>query len=156
MPDFITEYWVLWVCGLLTSALGFLVRRWIKLEIKSAIQDRKAQNEIMRKEIIDKLETEIKVEVEKSNAADIEVKANMEVIENNLDNLTIGVLAVQGKAFRSECKELLDPNHTITLEEYEQCVEDHDAYHALGGNHRGDALFASVVAKWNAQLASNN
>ena len=156
MPEFITEYWVLWVFGLLTGGLGFLVRRWIKLEIKTAIQDRKEQNELMRKEIIDKLETEIKVEVEKSNAADVETKANIEVIESNLENLTIGVLAVQGKAFRAGCKELLEPGHIITLEEYEQCVEDHEAYHALGGNHRGDALFASVMTKWEGQLNKDN
>lgn len=38
-------------------------------------------------------------------------------------------------------------DHTITIEEYQQINEDHEAYHALGGNHNGDALFDLVRKK---------
>ena len=50
------------------------------------------------------------------------------------------------------CEWLLSPDHVITVQEYEQFEEDYVAYKGLGGNHRGDALYKSVVEKFNKQL----
>lgn len=148
----ILDYWVVWACGLVAAALGYFVRRLVKLENQNLREERRKEQEELKKDIIDKLENEIAVEVKKSGDADVEIRANIEVLENSIENLTRGVLAIQGKAFRAGCVELLKPNHIITLDEYEQCVDDHDAYHLLGGNHRGDSLFQSVQEKWHAQL----
>jgi len=54
--------------------------------------------------------------------------------------------------FYDECRRLLDPNHVITLDEYEQFNKDYEAYKALGGNHRGDILYKSVVVKFEESL----
>lgn len=59
---------------------------------------------------------------------------------------------MQGKVFKADCRRLLEANHIITEEEYEDIVNDHNSYHNLGGNHIGDSLFLSVMKKWNAQL----
>lgn len=73
--------------------------------------------------------------------------------EESLKRITNGLLSVQGKAFREECLKLLDSKHTyITMEEMEQCIADHDAYNAMGGNHFGDNLFKQVETKFNIQM----
>lgn len=155
MLEVITEYWVLWLCGLLAGALVFIMKRWMKLERSHMIDERHEEIANMRKEIVDKLEGEISVEVKKSTEADKQIRADLEVVENTLDNLTKGVLSLQGAIFKQECRRLLQPEHVITLEEYEQCVEDHEAYNGLGGNHRGDSLFSSVEIKWKNQLLND-
>lgn len=58
-----------------------------------------------------------------------------------------GVLSIQGKIFKNECRSLLREGHEITLEEFESLQEDHKAYKALGGNHDGDTLFSMVEKK---------
>lgn len=155
MLEVITEYWVLWLCGLLAGAAIFIWKRWIKLERDNMVNDRHKEIAAMRKEIIDKIESEIAVEVKKSNSSDLQIRADLEVLESSLDNLTKGVLSLQGAIFKQECRRLLEPSHTITLEEYEQCVDDHEAYNGLGGNSRGDSLFTSVEIKWKNQLIND-
>ena len=59
---------------------------------------------------------------------------------------------MQSRMFFNECRRLLDANHEISLDEYEQFNKDYEAYKALGGNHRGDTLYRSVVAKFEASL----
>lgn len=54
---------------------------------------------------------------------------------------------MQGKNFKSDCRRLLDENHEITLDEWEEIDADHEAYNGLGGNHRGDELFELVKKK---------
>lgn len=152
MLEVITQYWVLWLCGLLAGAVIYVVKRWTKLERENMVNDRHQEISAMRKEIVDKLEGEIAVEVKKSNESDLQIRADLEVLENGLDNLTRGILSLQGAIFKQECRRLLESGHVITLEEYEQCVEDHEAYNGLGGNNRGDSLFSSVEIKWKNQL----
>lgn len=62
-----------------------------------------------------------------------------------------GILSIQRRTFKQECRELLREGHEITLAEFEALQEEHNIYHSLGGNHDGDALFEMVKTK-----ASNN
>lgn len=77
--------------------------------------------------------------------------------ENSRQNETLtrinnGLLSVQGKTFREECKLLLKQEHEIiTVEEMEQCTEDHSFYNAMGGNDTGDELYRLVTIKFNNQ-----
>lgn len=73
--------------------------------------------------------------------ADEKIERSIEVVQN-------GVLSMQGRNFKNDCKKLLDTNHTITLQEYEALLQDHTIYNSLGGNHEGDALFSMVEAKY--------
>jgi len=64
-----------------------------------------------------------------------------------MSHLKAGLLSMQGKEFKAECRKLLDENHQITLDEWEELDADHEAYNGLGGNHRGDQLFEMVKKK---------
>ena len=44
--------------------------------------------------------------------------------------------------------QLLQKNHVITVDEYEDFEVEYDVYKGLGGNHKGDALHARVVEKF--------
>lgn len=76
----------------------------------------------------------------------------MEELEKSIYTMRISVLAIWGKQFKGFCKELLEEEHQITLEEYRKCCEEHDLYNGLGGNHDGDTLFSLVTTKYEANL----
>lgn len=163
MLDFIIKYWLQFLFGLIAACFTFIIKQYYKMkaEIKEqSIKEMKAEMcSDMKANIDARITTEheeinkrIILEHEESLKADSQIKADLEIVHVSMENLTKGVLAIQGKQFRAECRKLLMPDHEITLEEYETLVDEHDAYNALGGNHRGDALFKSVMKKWNKQL----
>ena len=152
MLDFIIKYWVEFVCGLVAAGIGVFAKHYIKLQ-KKALEDAwRKKEEAAKDEVIKKLEGELEEEISKSEEADEEMKEQIEGLSYLIDNLTQGVLSIQGKQFRDICLYLLDPDHIITIQEYEQFEEDYAAYKALGGNHRGDALHDRVVEKFTNQL----
>ena len=65
-----------------------------------------------------------------------------------------GLLSIQGRDFKRHCRELLDDEHEITLDEWEQIDADHEAYNGLGGNHKGDQLYELVKKKVENNLLS--
>ncbi len=75
------------------------------------------------------------------------LKADQQIHEE-IDTLRDGILSIQGRDFKEVCHELLQENHIVTANEYEQVLADHIAYNKLGGNHEGDALFSMVEAKY--------
>lgn len=106
----------------------------------------------LRTEIVDELTVKIDKVEEKSDNNDKAIRKDIEILSNNLENLTAGVLSMQGKQFRDECIRLLEPDHFITFDEYQQFEEDYSAYKGLGGNHTGDALHKRVVNKFTSQV----
>ena len=101
---------------------------------------------------MDKLIKEREEEVTLLKDEDKRIRADIEALYLSLESNTKGILSIQGKQFRDMCEWLLSPDHVITVQEYEQFEEDYVAYKGLGGNHRGDALYKSVVEKFNKQL----
>ena len=87
----------------------------------------------------------VKESDEKSMAED-------KIIHEEIDIIKEGMLSVEGRAFRNECRRLLQDDHIITLKEYETIVSEHITYNKLGGNHEGDALFSMVVVKYENTL----
>lgn len=67
-----------------------------------------------------------------------------------------GILSIQGRDFKADCRILLQRDHDITLNEYEAILEAHSVYKSLGGNHEGDALFSMVQAKYQNYLNAGN
>lgn len=67
-------------------------------------------------------------------------------------SLKRGILSIQGKVFKEKCEALLNAE-TITTQQYEDLLDDHEAYNGLGGNHRGDQLFDLVTKKYQAQVS---
>lgn len=73
-------------------------------------------------------------------------------IHKEIDVIREGMLSVEGRAFRNECRRLLENDHIITFNEYEAILAEHITYNNLGGNHEGDGLFSMVQAKYQNQL----
>ena len=132
--DFIIKYWVEFAFGLIVTGGGYFVRRYLKMRENEQNEERAKFYD--KKDIFIKYD-EIKKE---SENGDLE-------LQKQLDLLRKGILSLQKKEFFKECQALLEEDHELTLDEYQQCIEDHDAYNGLKGNHRGDSLFALVEEK---------
>ena len=145
--EFIVKYWLQFALGLIASCLTFGIKKYYAIKKKEFELERVALREAIIKDIDEKL----KVEMEKSNAEDERIRADMNRLDVTMKSLIQGLLSVQGKNFREECERLLFEDY-INVVDYEQFEEDYAAYKALGGNHRGDALHARVVDKYIAQL----
>ena len=134
--DFVIKYWVEFAFGLIVTGGGYFVRRYLKMREDEQNRERTKFYDNFKKDIFIKYD-EIKKE---SENGDLE-------LQKQLDLLRKGILSLQKKEFFKECQALLEEDHELTLDEYQQCIEDHDAYNGLKGNHRGDSLFALVQEK---------
>ena len=87
----------------------------------------------------------VKESDEKSMAEDVKIHKEIDVIKN-------GMLSLEGRTFKEDCRRLLQDDHRITLNEFEAISNEHVVYNNLGGNHEGDGLFSMVVAKYQNSL----
>lgn len=94
----------------------------------------------------------IQQEEEKTAAEDEAIRTQIAGIRNNLTTLTEGILSIQGRQFKEECRALLENDHEITLKEFEHITNEHRIYNALYGNHEGDSLYDLVEIKYRANL----
>lgn len=133
------KYWIEVVFGLLVAGGGWFIKRYFSLE---TMRRQKEQDEFYNK-----IKNEINREHENSLKDDEALHTEVNGLSVVLNSLKKGLLSVQGRQFKADCKKLLAVDHIMTIEEYQQINEDHQAYHALGGNHNGDALFELVKKK---------
>lgn len=147
MLEFILKYWVDFVFGIIAAWLVAKVKHFQKLEQEKAEQEQA----MLEKKITDTLEAKIKESEAISFAQDAQLKTDIANTNQTVEVLKQGLLSIQGAQFKRQCRILLKSSHHISTDEYEQCITDHDAYNALGGNHTGDQLFNSVVVKYDAQ-----
>lgn len=132
MLEFILKYWIEVLFGAVIAIGGYMVKRTLKSYRQERLDEKNAFLESIKKEI--------SAEFERSNGRETE-------LAGEIKTLKAGLLSIQGRAFKNNCKRLLDPDHEISLEEYEEITKDHDAYNSLGGNHNGDELFILVRKK---------
>lgn len=132
MLEFILKYWIEVLFGAVIAIGGYMVKRTLKSYRQERLDEKNAFLESIKKEI--------SAEFERSNSRETE-------LAGEIKTLKAGLLSIQGRAFKNNCKRLLDPDHEISLEEYEEITKDHDAYNSLGGNHNGDELFILVRKK---------
>lgn len=170
MIEFISQYWLEFVFGLVAACLVFIIRQYYKQ--KSQLEDK--DQEDFKEEILDTINADICEQVNKCQHIDGEIRsciadltetvkqlndsvANIQhqMLVDNVTALKAGILSVQGKIFKEDCRNLLRAYHVITEEEYEDIVADHKSYNGLGGNHIGDSLFKSVMNKWNKQIEND-
>ncbi len=150
--EIFVKYWLQWIFGVIAIGITLWAKHIIKLEKDSVNKAKAERMKEMRAEIVDALTEKINKVEEKSDYNDKVIREDLEVLSNDIGNLTVGLLSLQGKQFRDECISLLDPDHTINVDEYEQFEEDYSAYKSLGGNHTGDALRKRVIEKFNNQI----
>lgn len=168
------KYWVEVLLGLVAAGFGFLFKRYLQLERKEyytkLTTDIKNENKAMV-ELLTTKYTEMDKKVEERYEEIIqdvdeviekgrqESKEDDALLQDEVDDLMIqmnclkaGLLSMQGKEFRNNCRTLLDEDHTITLDEWEEIDADHEAYNGLGGNHKGDHLYGLVKTKFEKGL----
>ena len=88
---------------------------------------------------------------EASKAGDKKLQENIESIMVEFNILKNGILSIQSRQFKKDCRTLLEPEHVITLQEYENISNEHHVYNSLHGNHEGDQLFELVHLKYTNQ-----
>lgn len=136
MLDWIVEYWITFVFGLIVLLLTTCGKK-IWNGIKSFIQT------YIKKQCDEQLQV---------NNTSIQSAIKDLCEENRKQNQDIkdihqSLLIIQGVSFKAYCRQLLRDDHQITLEEFENCQEEYEAYHGLGGNGRGTMLFELVKKK---------
>ena len=151
--QFFVKYWLEWAFGLIASGVLVGAKFYVRAKQKDFLLKIEEVKNKAKAEVIAKLEGEIKAVSEESAAADKRISGDLEHLSLDIDNITAGLLSLQGKQFKEQCREYLQPEYVISVDEFEQLTEDHAAYNALGGNHKGDALFESVKTKFNAQVS---
>ena len=132
MLEFVLKYWIEFLFGVVIAVGSFMIKR----TLQSYRQERADERESLMRNI----KAEIRAEFERSNKKENELAEQIKVLK-------AGLLSIQGRTFKSNCRRLLDPDHEISLEEYEEITKDHDAYNSLGGNHNGDQLYMLVRKK---------
>ena len=144
MLDFIATYWLEFLFGLIAASITFLIKQYYSLQKKVHSQ----QRDNFEEEIIEAINSSLKKEQEKTNKEIASAKEEILKVHKSTDILKSGLLNVQRKNFMEFCYFLLEPDHIITKEEYENIEEDHEVYNALDGNHKGDELFRVVSEKY--------
>ena len=147
MLEWIAKYWLEVLFGLIVTGMGLGMRKIWKMYKDAQIIRHKEE----REEISHEIDEKIKMQNEHMAKADERITNEIQNIENSVNKIIKGLLSVQGQTFRAACRRLLETNHSITVDEYEQIVRDHEAYNSLGGNHIGDNLFKLVEAKFSNQ-----
>ena len=132
MLEFVLKYWIEFLFGGVIAIGSYMIKR----TLKSFRQERADEKEAFLEGIKD----EIRAEFERSNKKETELAEEIKVLK-------AGLLSIQGRTFKNNCRRLLDPDHDISLEEYEEITKDHEAYNSLGGNHNGDQLYQLVRKK---------
>ena len=138
-----TNYWLQWLLGVIAARIAFGAKHYVKLQKKSWQDKWDTREASIKTDIMDKFDQKIQAQVEAKK-----IKNDIETLATALSNVTRGILSIQGRQFLHTCHHLLEQDHVITVDEYEAFNDDYDAYKALGGNHRGDVLYKSVVAKF--------
>lgn len=180
----VLKYWVELILGLIVTGGGFVIKRYLRLEKEERQREQKeyfdnvlkkiqTENQHVLKslekehdkmnqnsedkydEINTKVDKALEAGREESKSDDAVLEKEISALEKNITALTAGVLSIQGKEFRNNCRKLLAEDHVITLDEWEELDKDHMAYNGLGGNHKGDHLFSLVKKKVEAGFAKD-
>ena len=180
----VLKYWVELILGLIVTGGGFIIKRYLRLEKEERQREQKeyfdnvlkkiqSENQQVLKslekehdkmnqnsedkydEINTKVDQALEAGREESKSDDAVLEKEISALEKNITALTAGVLSMQGKEFRNNCRKLLAEDHVITLDEWEELDKDHMAYNGLGGIHEGDHLFSLVKKKVEAGFAED-
>lgn len=132
MLDWMIKYWVQVLFGLIITTVG-ICRKKIKNWFDNYIENK------CKEEIEEHTQSATK-------SFDELIKENQKQNEQ-ITYIHDGILALQGASFKHYCKQLLKEDYEITMEDFELCQEEYEAYHELGGNGKGTALYNLVCQK---------
>lgn len=134
--EFIGKYWLEFLLGAIATGLSIACKKIYQL-YKNEQKNQKTQEQ---KEFYDKIEKLITTSAEESKLGDERLQSQINVMQG-------GILSLQGRTFKQECRDFLRPEREFTLEEFESLQDEYYVYKSLGGNHDGDTLFELVKRK---------
>lgn len=134
--EFIGKYWLEFLLGAITTGLSIACKKIYQLYKN----EQKHQKTEEQKEFYNKIEKLILKGSEESRLGDEKLQQQINVMQG-------GILSLQGRTFKQECREFLRPEKDFTLEEFENLQDEYYVYKNLGGNHDGDTLFELVKKK---------
>ncbi len=144
MLEFMARYWLEFLLGAISAGLSIACKK-----IYALYKDAKNTEKIKEQNVFyEKIENLLKNSVEESRKGDERLQAQINVVQN-------GILSIQGRTFKQECREMLKPGKEFTLKEFEALRDEHCVYKNLGGNHEGDSLFELVEKKATNILTDN-
>ena len=139
MVDFIVKYWLEFVFSIIAAGLGFFARHYYKLWQES----QNSQKEKMRADILKEMQAEN--------------QKQFDDLQSSINQLMKVVLTVQGKQFRTDCKDLLtDTRRIITYDQFDNLHSEYEIYESLGGNGLGKELFNLVQEKYSNQITGKD
>lgn len=141
MSEFLIKYWLEALFTLIVGGLGFLCKKFYSLYIK----EKNHQKTEEQKAFYQGLQDAISQVTKESLEGDKKLQEQINIIKD-------GVLSVQRKVFKQECKNLLREDREISLQEFEELQNDYSVYHDLGGNGNGTSLFKLVQKKVETNL----
>lgn len=142
--------------SILASIVSAIILSLMKKYMSNQKKLQQAHDQELMRQMHKDIKSAVAEEQHRAVEKNMEVRAQLEINDAKLENLTKGILSMQGKQFRADCRELLKPDHTLTQDEFLEISNDHEAYNALGGNHTGDMLFDAVRKKFNATFGTNH
>ena len=163
--DFFVKYWTEFLFGIV--AAGILAGgRYIWTLFKNRLRDSLEEQIISITDVIAKrmsetdekleakntsltqqigaLQTDMKImqqEIQTNKNDENLIEKKIDTLKDNLNTLKDGILSLQRKEFKEECRRLLNQEEAITYEQYTILQREHTVYNSLGGNHEGDQLF---------------
>lgn len=164
--SWVAQYWVEVVFGILCAGMGIFFKCFLKLLKASFDQQKKDFNESIDNKLIEqeeklktliddrdtKLMELINTKETTLSEEDSQIRHDITEYKNNFEKLQNGVLSIQGRAFKQDCRELLKNDHEISLNEYIAIKQEYKVYKQLGGNGEGHSLYDLVKIKYEKNL----
>lgn len=163
--DFFVKYWTEFLFGIVAAGIlagGRYIWTLFKNRLRDSLEEQitsitdviaKRMSETDKKleakntsltQQIGALQTDMKIMQQKiqTNKNDENlIEKKIDTLEDNLNTLKDGILSLQRKEFKEECRRLLNQEEAITYEQYTILQREHTVYNSLGGNNEGDQLF---------------
>lgn len=170
--DFIIKYWTEFLFGIVAAGIlagGKYIWTLFKNRLKDSLEEQitsitdvitkrmsetdeklEAKNTNLTQQI-GELQADMKImqqEIQKNKNDENLIEKKIDILEDNLNTLKGGILSLQRKDFKEECRKLLNQKEAITYEQYTMLQHEHTVYNSLGGNHEGDQLFKLVSMRY--------
>lgn len=163
--DFLVKYWTEFLFGIVAAGIlagGRYIWTLFKNRLRDSLEEQitsitdviakrmsetdeklEAKNTSLTQQI-GALQADMKImqqEIQTNKNDENLIEKKIDTLEDNLNTLKDGILSLQRKEFKEECRRLLNQEEAITYEQYTILQREHTVYNSLGGNHEGDQLF---------------
>lgn len=170
--DFFVKYWTEFLFGIVAAGIlagGRYIWTLFKNRLRDGLEEQitnitdviakrmsetdeklEAKNTSLAQQI-GALQTDMKImqqEIQTNKNDENLIEKKIDTLEDNLNTLKDGILSLQRKEFKEECRRLLNQKESITYEQYTILQREHTVYNSLGGNHEGDQLFKLASMKY--------